>query len=104
MLDWPFDVPIPFVLTARVWSLLNQTTEDAMLRKKEVFTPRCIEFGEQCRGTVEYRKALTAFSIPFPRCDFHHTMRLGIDNLAQAERNKIVPSEALSESDPSSDT
>lgn len=42
--------------------------------------PECIEHGDDCRGPVEFRMALSASGRPFPRCERHWLARLDVQD------------------------
>lgn len=60
----------------------------------------CLDMGnpdDECKGKVEYRMALSATGVSFPRCDHHWAQRLDL----QEETNRKYPVMQPSDFDPS---
>jgi hypothetical protein len=56
----------------------------------------CLEHGDDCKGTVEYRYPLSGTGRSFPRCDHHWDKRLD----EQERINRTYPATAPSDFDP----
>ena len=54
--------------------------------------PVCLERGDRCTGTVQYRTPLSSTGKSFPRCDWHWGERLDLqDRVRQDYPDSNVP-------------